>query len=452
MSLLPVRRPFVQALLIAVLLAGWASTVSSTAAAQDGAQPTPETRDIAIPADLDARVVEWRRHIHENPELSNREFETAAMVAAHLRGLGLDVHTGIAHTGVVAYLRGAHDGPTIALRADMDALPVEERVDLPFRSRATSEYRGEVVPVMHACGHDTHVAMLMGAAEVLAAAREQLHGTVKFVFQPAEEGPPPGEEGGAALMVKEGVMDDVDMVFGLHIQATTPVGVISYRPGGLMAAVDDFRVVIRGQQAHGSAPWMGVDPIVTAAQMINNLQTVVSRSLELTKEAAVISVGSIHGGVRSNIIPEEVELLGTIRTLDNGMRDRLHARLRDIVQHTAASNGATAELELPYTNHTPLTYNDPELTARMLPTLQRTAGVENVVEIDAVTGGEDFSFFANTVPGLYVFIGGRARDIPDGVSVSHHTPDFRIEEDGMQLGMRTYINVALDYLAPAGTR
>ena len=401
---------------------------------------------------IEPRVIEWRRHLHANPELSNREFNTAAMVADHLASLGIEVQTGVAHTGVVGLLKGAHSGPVVALRADMDALPVLERVDLPFKSTVTSEYRGETVPVMHACGHDTHVAMLMGAAEILAGMRDELHGSIKFIFQPAEEGPPPGEEGGAELMTKEGVMSDVDVVFGLHIHANTYVGKITYRPEGMMAAVDDFRITLTGKQAHGSTPWHGIDPVVTAAQIINNLQTIVSRNLELTKNAAVVTVGAIHGGVRSNIIPESVEMLGTIRTFDPAMRDKLHERFHEIVNHTAASNGASAKVELPYSVYYPVTYNDPELTQQMLPTLKLTAGDDNVELIDAITGAEDFSYFAREVPGLYVFIGGKPLDVPEDVSVSHHTPDFYVDESGMKLGVKTYLNLALDYMGQAATR
>ena len=403
----------------------------------------------ALIDDIEPAVIEWRRDFHANPELSNREFRTASIVADHLAALGMDVQIEVAHTGVIGILRGAHPGPIVALRADMDALPVKERVDLPFKSEVTSLYRGEEVPVMHACGHDTHVAMLMGAAEVLAGMRESLHGSVKFIFQPAEEGPPPGEEGGAELMVKEGIMEDVDAVFGLHISAGTYVGNINYRPKGMMAAVDDFRIVLNGKQAHGSAPWLGIDPVVTAAQVVNNLQTIVSRSLELTKAAAVVTVGSIHGGVRSNIIPEQLEMLGTIRTFDPEMRDTLHRRFREIVNHTAASNGASAEIQLPYSAHYPVPYNDPDLTDTMLPTLERIAGKENIHLIDAVTGAEDFSFFAREVPGLYVFVGGKPLDVPANQNVSHHTPDFFIDESGMKLGVQTYINLTLDYMEMA---
>ena len=398
---------------------------------------------------LEPKVIEWRRDFHQHPELSNREFRTAGIVAEHLASLGMEVTTEVAHTGVIGLLKGAHPGPTVALRADMDALPVKERVDLDFKSEVTSLYRGEEVPVMHACGHDTHIAMLMGAAEALAGMREDLHGTVKFIFQPAEEGSPPGEEGGAELMVKEGVMEGVDVVFGLHIGAGTYVGTIEYKPMGMMAAVDDFRIVLKGKQAHGSAPWLGIDPIVTSAQIINNLQTIVSRSLRLTKAAAVVTIGSIHGGVRSNIIPEELEMLGTIRTFDPEMRIQLHKRFRTIVNSTATSNGAIAEIQLPYSAHYPVTYNDPTLTDQMLPTLKRTAGDENVVQIEAVTGAEDFSFFAREAPGLFLFLGGKPLDVPADVKVSDHTPDFYIDESGMKLGVRTLLNLTLDYMDQA---
>ncbi len=446
------------ALLFVVTAAVPGMNLTRTAAAQNSnnaANPaaTATARISALADAIEPRVIEWRRHLHENPELSNREFNTAKMVAEHLESLGIEVETGVAHTGVVGLLKGAHAGPVVALRADMDALPVQERVDLPFKSTVTSEYRGETVPVMHACGHDTHVAMLMGAAEILAGMRDELHGTVKFLFQPAEEGPPPGEEGGAELMTKEGVMTDVDAVFGLHIHANTYVGKITYRPESIMAAVDDFRITLTGKQAHGSTPWHGIDPIVTASQIINNLQTIVSRNLELTKDPAVVTVGSIHGGVRSNIIPETVEMLGTIRTFDPGMRDQLHQRFRGIVSHTAASNGASAKVELPYSVYYPVTYNDPYLTNQMLPTLQRTAGGDdNVVVIDAITGAEDFSYFAREAPGLFVFIGGKPLDVPEDVSVSHHTPDFYIDEAGMKLGVKTYLNLALDYMEAAARR
>ena len=391
---------------------------------------------------IEDQVIEWRRYFHENPELSNREFNTAKKVAEHLESLGLEVQTEVAHTGVVALLKGGKPGPVVALRADMDALPVVERTDVPFKSTVMGEYQGNEVGVMHACGHDTHIAILMGVAQILTEMKDDLEGTVKFIFQPAEEGAPAGEEGGAELMVKEGVLDNpsVDAIFGLHISDDTPVGVLEYRSEGIMAAVNTYNIQIKGKQAHGSAPWTGIDPIVTAAQIINNIQTIVSRSLPLTKQAAVVTVGIIRGGVRSNIIPEEVYLEGTIRTLDADMRETLFERLETIVTNTAESNGAEAILTIE--KGYPITYNDPELTALMLPTLEESAGKENVHYIDAITGAEDFSFFQEKVPGLYFFLGG----LPEGgTSWGHHTPDFYVSEDGLKLGVRTMANLVIDY-------
>ncbi|GMG87615.1 amidohydrolase [Biformimicrobium ophioploci] len=397
---------------------------------------------------VEPKVIEWRRHIHQNPELSNREFKTAEMIAGHLEKLGLEVQTGVAHTGVVGLLKGGKPGPVVALRADMDALPVKERVDLPFASRATAEYNGAMVPVSHACGHDTHVAILMGAAEVLSQMKDQLRGTVKFIFQPAEEGAPKGEEGGAELMVKQGVLQKptVDVIFGLHISSDTPVGQVEYRSGGIMAAVDNFRIEVKGKQTHGSTPWTGVDPIVTSAQIINSLQTIVSRNMPLTQNAAVVTVGSIHGGVRSNIIPESVEMLGTIRTLDKGMRETVHERVRKIATSVAEANNATVEVNLPHTTRYPVTYNEPQLTAQMLPTLERVAGQDNVLQIDAITGAEDFSFFQEKVPGLYFFLGGLTPGKDRADAPPHHTPDFYIDESGLELGVRLMAELTLDYM------
>lgn len=399
-------------------------------------------------ADVADRVVNWRRHIHENPELSNREFKTAALVAEHLRSLGLEVQTGVAHTGVVGILRGSKPGPVVGLRADMDALPVEERVDLPFHSRVVAEYLGEQVPVMHACGHDTHVAILMGVAEVLAKQRDQLRGTVKFVFQPAEEGAPPGEKGGAELMIAEGVLDDpaVDVMFGLHIGSQDPVGKVGARPGGVMASVDDFRIIVRGKQAHGAYPWLSVDPIVTAAQLINQLQTIVSRNAPLLDGAAVITVGSIHGGVRSNIIPEEVELKGTVRALDPAMREVLLRRIREVVQHVAAGMGAEADLDLPYSNSYPVTYNDPALAARATAVLSRTLGADQVFTGNPVTGAEDFSFFGERVPSFFFRLGGRPADVAVEDAPAHHTPYFFVDEAALPVGVRAMTALTLDYL------
>ena len=398
-------------------------------------------------ADLEDRVIEWRRHIHQNPELSNREYKTAEYISKHLTDLGLKVQTGIAHTGVVAILEGATPRPVVALRADMDALPVTERTPIPFKSTAIGEYQGNQVGVMHACGHDTHVAILMGVAQILTELKDKVNGTVKFIFQPAEEGAPAGEEGGAELMVKEGVLKNpnVDAIFGLHISDATPVGMITYREGGIMASSNTFQITVNGKQAHGSAPWSGVDPIVTSAQIINNLQTIISRNMELTNEAAVVTVGQIHGGVRSNIIPEEVFMEGTIRALDNDMRDAIFERIKTIAIKTAEANGATAEVTI--SPGYPITYNDPELTRKMVPTLQKTAGENMVVTMPAITGAEDFSFFQEQIPGLYFFLGG----LPEGgTPAGHHTPDFYIDERGLELGVRSLSHLVIDYFASSG--
>lgn len=393
---------------------------------------------------VEPKVIEWRHWVHENAELSNREFKTAEYVAKHLESLGIEVETGVAHTGVIGTLKGGKPGPTIGLRADMDGLPVKERVDLPWASKQMGEYNGAPVPVMHACGHDTHVAILMGVAEVLASVQKDLRGTVKFVFQPAEEGAPPGEEGGAKLMVKEGVTDGMDVMFGLHINSQTPVGKVRYRKEGIMAAVNSFDIKIKGVQTHGSAPWSGVDPIVTAAQIINNAQTIVSRSLPITKAAAVVTFGKIEGGVRSNIIPEEVNLVGTIRTLDADMRTLLFKRFDEIVTNTAESNGAEATLTI--NEGYPITYNDPELTALMDDTFMEVAGAENVDNaIDAITGAEDFSFFQEEIPGLYFFIGGMPAGTSPAEAAPHHTPDFYVDDAGMLTGIRLMSRMVTDY-------
>lgn len=400
---------------------------------------------------LEPQVIEWRRHFYQNPELSNREFRTAETVAAHLRELGLDVKTEVAHTGVVGVLDTGRPGPVVGLRADMDALPVEDRSGVPFASTATGEYRGEEVPVKHACGHDTHIAMLMGAATILSGMRDELQGQIKFIFQPAEEGAPEGEEGGAELMVREGVLAEpnVDVMFGMHIWSPSKAGTIEYRPRGTMAAVDRLEITVHGRQTHGSTPWTGVDPIVTAAQIINGLQTVVSRRSELTKQAVVVSIGIVEAGVRSNIIPEEATLIGTIRTLDEEMQARVHEEIRTTAVNIAESMGATADVEI--TRGYPVTYNDPELTERMLPTLQSAAGENNVIEINAITGAEDFSFFQREVPGLYVFLGGRPEGLTREQAPPHHTPEFRINEDVLKLGVRTHAYFVVDYLFGEGS-
>jgi len=395
---------------------------------------------------VEAQVIQWRRDFHQNPELSNREFKTAQKIAAHLKSLGLEVRTGVAITGVIGILRTGRPGPVVALRADMDALPVTERTPVPFASRARGEYLGEEVGVMHACGHDTHVAMLMGAAQVLVNMKSQLKGTVVFIFQPAEEGAPPGEKGGAGLMVEEGVLDDpkADVVFGLHINAQTEVGMIRFKPGGTMAAADRFVITVKGKQTHGSTPWTGIDPVTIAAQIVLGLQMIVSRQTELTREPAVISVGKISGGVRNNIIPEEVELVGTIRTLDPQMQDIIHEKIRHTATNIAEASGAKGVVEIE--RYVPVTFNNLELTQAMGPTMKRVAGEDNVVVTRAVTGAEDFSFFANKIPGLFLFLGGMPKGKNPTESAPHHTPDFYIDESGMKLGVRMLCNLAVDYM------
>ena len=395
---------------------------------------------------IENEVIRWRHHIHQNPELSNREFNTAKYVATHLKKLGLDVTENVAHTGVVAVLNGDKPGKTVALRADMDALPVTERVDIPFASRVKTIYKDTEVGVMHACGHDTHVAILMGVASVLTELKKDVKGKVKFIFQPAEEGPPEGEEGGAELMVKEGVLKnpDVDAVFGLHINSFLEVNKIGYKPGGTLASATSFEIKIKGKQAHGSAPWSGADPIVAGAQIINNLQTIVSRNLDLTNEAAVVTIGRFESGIRSNIIPESAYMEGTIRALDYDMRDKIYDRLGEIVINTAKSNGVEAELILgnPY----PITFNDLKLTNVMKNTLIRVAGKENVILSRASTGAEDFSYFANEVPGLFYRLGGMPKENHPNKGYSHHTPDFYVDDEGLLLGIKTMANLAIDYL------
>ena len=395
---------------------------------------------------LESKVITWRRDFHQNPELGNREFKTAEKIAAHLRSLGIEVQTGVAKTGVVGILKGGKPGPVVALRADIDALPIKERVNIPFASKAMGEYNGKIVPVMHACGHDTHTAILMGTAEILASIKSELKGTVKFIFQPAEEGPPEGEEGGAKLMVKEGVLENpkVDVIFGLHINAQTEVGKIKYRPKGTMAASDLYTIKINGKQTHGAYPWLGIDPITTAAQIIMGIQTIVSRNLNITESAAVISVGQINAGVRSNVIPEELTMTGTIRSLDSKAQDMMHSRLKKVVSSIAESAGATAEIKI--TNQTLITYNDPLLTEKMVPTLEITAGKENVSITPAVTGAEDFSYFQEKIPGLYFFLGGAPKGKPIEETAPHHTPDFYIDESSFVLGMKALSNLTIDYM------
>lgn len=396
--------------------------------------------------EIETRVIEWRRHLHQNPELSNREMQTAAYITEHLKKLGLNIQTGVAHTGVVALLETGKPGPVIALRADMDALPVTERNSLPFASKVRTTFNGQETGVMHACGHDSHVAILMGVAEILSKNKADLKGIVKFIFQPAEEGAPIGEEGGAGLMVKQGVLQNpkVEVIFGLHISSVTPLGKITYRPGGLLAAADNYSVLVKGRQAHGSTPWMSIDPIVTSAQIINGLQTIISRQTELTKEAAVITVGRINSGIRENIIPEEAFFAGTIRTLDTDMQDKIHEKIKLTATKIAESMGATAEVTI--RRGTPVTYNDPLLTQKMVPSLQRAAGVENTLVVNAITGAEDFAFYQKEIPGLFFFVGAMPPGTDPARVPSHHTPDFMVDEAAFVTGVKAMLNLTLDYM------
>jgi len=394
---------------------------------------------------IEPQTVAWRRDFHQHPELGNHEVRTSKIIADHLHSLGLEVKEGVGKTGVVGILHGALPGPVIGLRADMDALPIVERTPVSFASTVRSTYNGQEVGVMHACGHDAHVAILMSTATVLAGMKDRLKGTVKFIFQPAEEGPPAGEEGGADLMIKQGVLENpkVDVLFGLHMAAAVESGKIRYRPEGEMAASDWFTIKVHGKGSHGSQPWAGVDPIVVAAQIIEGLQTIVSRQTELTKDAAVISVCVIQGGVRSNIIPEEVQLTGTIRTLDTAMQRDIHERMRRTVTKIAESAGATAEISID--KKTLITYNDPTLVQKTLPSLQKAAGAANVQLMDAMTGSEDFSFFAAKVPAFFFFLGGMKPGQDPHTSFPHHTADFYLDESGFKLGVKAFCTLVLDY-------
>lgn len=424
--------------LLLMIMASWMAFSSQ---AQSDIQSLIDTKAKAIESDM----ISWRRHLHANPELSNREFKTAEYITKHLKSIGLSPNTGIAHTGVVAVLDTGKPGPTIGLRADIDALPVTERADVPFASKVTTEYLGQKTGVMHACGHDTHTSILMATAQVLTEIKDQLRGKIVFIFQPAEEGAPPGEEGGAKLMVKEGVIKDygVDVVFGLHISSGVPAGHIMYRPRGIMAAADRFVITVHGKQSHGSRPWHGIDPITVSAQIILGLQTIISRQTELTNEAAVITVGKISGGVRNNIIPETVEMVGTIRTLDTTMQRIIHDKIRKTASLIAESAGASADVDIQIGY--PVTYNNPELTAQMLPTFEKVVGEEQIIVTKAITGAEDFSFFAEQVPGLYFFLGGRDHEVSALDAPGHHTPDFYINESGLINGVRVFCNLVVDY-------
>lgn len=402
----------------------------------------------AAASKIEAKCIAWRRDFHEHPELGNREFRTSKIIADHLRSLGLEVKENVAHTGVVGILRGGKPGPVIGLRADIDALPVTERTPVPFASKVKTTYNGQETGVMHACGHDTHIAILMSVAEILAGVKNDLAGTVKFVFQPAEEGSPKGEEGGGELMVKEGVLDNpkVDVMFGLHINAQTPVGTIAYRPGGFYASVNDMKIIVKGKSSHGAYPWASIDPVVVSAQIINNLQTVVSRNLDVSENAGVVSIGAIHGGNRSNIIPEQVEMLGTIRALTPEDEKMMVERVKTIVLKTCEAAGAEATVEIPYSSHYPVTFNNQNLTAVILPSFQRAAGTDHVKLVAAHTGAEDFSFFGQKVPAVYFNIGGLPLGKDPKTSAAHHTPDFYVDEAGMQTGIKAFLYIVTDYM------
>jgi amidohydrolase len=409
----------------------------------------PATADVAQSlADVEEEVIAWRRDIHQNPELSNREFRTAELVAELLRELDFDdVETGVAHTGVVGTLVGGKPGPTVALRADMDGLPVEEQTGLPFASTAKGEFNGEEVSVMHACGHDMHVAMLMGAAKVLAENRDDLAGAVKFIFQPAEEGPPADEEGGADMMIREGVLDGEyapEAILGLHVWPVE-TGTLNYRANGFMAAADPLYITIEGEQTHGSSPWRGVDPVYVAGQIMVALQGIPSRFLDITKSPAVITIGSIHGGVRGNIIPDRVEMAGTIRTFDAGERELLLSKLRSTVNGIADAAGATATIELG--PGAPVTGNDPELLQRMMPTLRKAAGEDKVLEHPLITGAEDYSYYQERIPGLFLMLGVNDPGVARGDSPSNHSPFFSPNEDALMVGVRALVGFAMDYAA-----
>ena len=414
------------------------------------AMPAP-AQDLAATIDqkvraLEPKIIAWRRDIHQNPELSNRELRTAKLVADHLRKLGMEVKTGVAKTGVVGLLKGGKPGPVVALRADMDALPVIEESDLPFKSTVKTEYLGQQVGVMHACGHDAHVAILLGVAEALASVRDQIPGSVKFIFQPAEEGPPPGETGGAPLMVAEGVLENPrpSAIFGLHVISGIPAGVITYRAGPLMASADWLYITVKGKQTHGAWPWSGIDPVVTSAQVVTGLQNIVARQIDISKEPAVVTVATIHGGTRKNIIPDQVEMTGTIRTFDEGMRQDVHARIKHISESIAEANHAHADVKVE--KAVPVTVNDPALTEKMIPTLKRIGGDGGSKTQPRVMVAEDFSYFQEKIPGMFYFVGITPKDQDMAAAAPNHSPRFHIDESGLLQGARSLAALAVDFL------
>ena len=410
--------------------------------------PFPFDNAVAAAADrIEPDVIAWRRDFHANPELGNREVRTARVVADHLRKLGFEVREKVAHTGVVGVLKGGRPGPVVALRADMDALPVAEETDVPFKSTVRTEWNGQPCGVMHACGHDAHTSILMGVASVLAGMRERIPGTVKFIFQPAEETPPIGEDGGAKMMIAEGCMKDpdVDAIFGLHVFSIIPTGTIGYRSGPLMASADDFRVFVRGVQTHAALPWLGVDPIVVGSQIVLGLQTIVSRKMNITHEPSIVTVGVFRGGVRHNIVPDEVKLEGTIRAFDEEQRNQLHEHVQRISQMIAEAGGARANVHIH--RWYDVTVNHPQLTEWSVPALGRIAGDGNVRVIDKQCGAEDFSFYQKEVPGFFFFLGCTAPEHDAAKAAPNHSPRFFVDENCLKLGVKTLSTLALDWLA-----
>lgn len=424
-----------------VLLAAAAQAQTNVAALQAKIDQLADT--------VEPEVIANRRYLHQHPELSNREFETGKYLVKKLKAMGYEVQSGIAHTGVVAVLRGGKPGPVVALRSDMDALPVAEEVDLPFKSTVRSTYDGKDVGVMHACGHDAHMGILLGAAHIFAQMKDELPGTVKLIFQPAEEGTPKGEEGGAKLMVKEGVLTSApraEVIFGLHVMTKFETGQLAYRAGGTMASADDFTVVVHGKQTHGAMPWNGIDPVVIGSQIVLGLQTITSRQMDLTKAPVVVTVGKFDSGVRNNIIPDSATLKGTLRALDEDMRQQLHDDVQRTASNIAAASGATVDVDIGQESAYPVTYNDPKLTARMLPTLKRVGGA-GLVESPVIMGAEDFSFYQQQIPGLFVFVGVRKPGASLDEYAPNHSPRFKVDESGLKLGVRTLANLTVDYMA-----
>ena len=412
--------------------------------------------DQRVAAELQ-QITAWRRDLHQHPELSNRETRTSKFVADELKKLGYEVHTGIAHTGVVGIIKGGKPGPKLAIRADMDALPVTEEVDLPFASKAKSEYLGKTVGVMHACGHDAHTAMQLGLAEILSKMKAQLPGEVMLIFQPAEEGPPPGEEGGAPLMVKDGIFRDFkpDAVFGMHVVSALNVGTVGVRAGGAMASSDTFRMVVHGRQSHGATPWKGIDPIVTAAEIVTSAQTIVSRQLDLNKDPAVVTFGIFNGGQRFNIVPESAELQGTVRAFDEGMRKQALASLKNIAEHVAAANNATVDTQIPVSGQSnPVNYNDPAMTERVRASIEKAIGKDHVIEADRWMASEDFPQLAMSisVPSVYFFVGATPLGVDATTAPTNHSPKFFLDEGALKIGTESMLQVALDFLnAPPRT-